>query len=355
MGKTSDEEKIKEVLANIDTKKIEKTLESINKVYANLDTEKLISTINRTSHMLSEEYDSVLSNTSVTLDIISKTVDKIIKTATNTFANLPAIQNEVFKSINNATEKISNMLNNQSTKKTLEYINLTTEIVNNEIKAFKKYKYFFNDNNLLKEDSNNYSHLKYQVEAVPKFVSYAYSEKSKVSILEGYDSNIIKEINDLGDIIGTYIINIQKLYNFNNPEKKLVNDGNIAIQDLLLNIHKVADSQSAFNELISLLYMGLYESTNYKGKNIIYALSQENEIDTSGMDLIKWFRMQYQHTIETNDQKNLEKLYTFIENTIKKKIPEKPKEFARLQYCLYLKIVNMLKRAYEILNASKKV
>ena len=82
MGKTSDEEKIKEVLANIDTKKIEKTLESINKVYANLDTEKLISTINRTSHMLSEEYESVLSNTSITLDIISKTVDKIIKTTT---------------------------------------------------------------------------------------------------------------------------------------------------------------------------------------------------------------------------------------------------------------------------------
>lgn len=360
MKKSSDEKKINEVLDNIDIKKIEKTLESINKISANLNTEKLINTINMTSHMLSKECENVLSSTSFTLDIISKTVDKVLKTTTNTFANLPAIQSEVFKSINNATEKISNMFSNQSNKKTLEYINLTTNIVNNEIKVFEKYKDFFinsknNYDNSLNEDSNNYSHLKFQVEAVPKFVSYAYSEKSKVSIAEGYDSNIIKEINDLGDEIGGYIINIQKLHNFNNPEKKLINDGNIAVQDLLLNIHKIADSRSAFNELISLLYMGLYESTNYKGKNIIYALAKENEIDTSGMDLIKWFRMQYQHTIETNDKKNLEKLYIFIEKAIKKKIPEKPAEFVRIQHSLYLKIASMLKRACGILNVSKKV
>lgn len=105
-----------------------------------------------------------------------------------------------------------------------------------------------------------------------------------------------------------------------------------------------------------MLYKGLYECTNViksaegKDNNVLYSLAKKYNVNSFGMDLIKYYRLSEQHALEKSDYKKTNKLYEFHKKVIKKSIPTKKSEYVKIQYALYEEIYAMLNGIFDNMN-----
>ena len=354
-----EEKKKKDIFDNYDLLKLNDTInnlncnssinhlqDTINKINNNLPINQLQKTIS-----ILNEYNS-LSNINRAIENINNYYDKVNKTisllSSNNLAKYINDYSSMYNSIiNESIKKIDNF-------KYQEYIELSTNILKKNIdrinefsKIFNFAKYSIDDNEQDKELEN--TKLTTQIEAIPKFLSYAYANNSKVSLEEAYEKSKLKEIDDMGYKIIKRLIDINKIYSIKGNAKFHIdncNDFGLAA----VSIRDIADNEYKFKNLISMLYMGIFEFTNIKNNNIIYKLAKEYNINTIGLDLIKWFRTLEQHTSSIADEKKISEVYQFSENTINKKIPTKPSDFVKLQFAIYEKLLIMLEQIFEQLN-----
>jgi len=246
----------------------------------------------------------------------------------------------------NSLKKIENL-------KYQEYIFLSTSILKDNYEKIEKIKNIFDYKNItysnIEEKNIEEKNLTSQIEAVPKYLCYAYSNTSNVTLSEAYEKSLIKSISDLGlDIINSFV-NINKLYYAAN-KKNIYADNCNDFGIISVNIRDIADSELKFKNLISMLYKGIYEFTNSHNNNIFYELAKKFKVDSIGLDLIKWYRALDEHSTDKTDEKKINNIYEFNLSVINKKIPEKPSDYVKLQHALYEKLYNMLSSILKNLN-----
>ena len=245
-------------------------------------------------------------------------------------------------------DKMLKSLNKIYNNKYQEYIELSSDIYKDYFESISDVFNKIDKKESIIDDISK-KMLTTQIEAIPKYVSYAYSEKSDVSIEEAYDKSDIKKISDLGKDIITNMININKLYKYKN-EKNIWNDNSSDFAELSLNIRNVADSEDNNKLLITLLFKGIYEYTNDGDNNMLYSLANDNNICAFGLDIIKAYRNVHEHALTKTDKKKINMVYTFNQKYIGKKIPQKPSEYCAIQLALYEEINNFLKEILDLLN-----
>lgn len=283
----------------------------------------------------------------------SKSLEKSIN---NYMKILNQISDSYIAYINIYNERYNNALMNCidkfDNKKYQEYIELITNIVTKNIEQLNEISNSYSLTQLRINTNNlkyNYELLTTQIKAIPKYLSYAYSNKSKLTMSEAYDKSIIKEISDMGNDIILKIASINDLY-YQDTGKNITKKCSTDFGLIAVNIKDIADDESKFKSLITKLFNGIYEFTNDGNNNNLYKLSKEYNVDTLGLDLIKWYRLIYQHSTDVTDKQRLSSVYSFNKSIIKKRIPDKPSEYVRLQHGLYKVFLNMLNQIYENLN-----
>ncbi len=346
------------------TDSLDKLQETVERINIDSSLNQLQQTINKIN------FDSTLSQ-------IQKTVEKM-----NNLYSLNGI-NRIMDSINNYSNVINNVFTSKSLDNFVFYINKYNDIYNSVlIDSFKKInniKYqeyidlstniivenldrinkiaesfdFSTLNNSSKQQCFDNELLTTQIEAVPRYLSYAYANNSKTSLEEAYEKSTIKEIADMGNSIIMRIADINKLYNIEN-ESNIYGTNCDDFGIIAVSIKDIADTDLKFKNLISMLYKGIYEFTNKGKNNILYELSKKNNIDSSGLDLIKWFRTIDEHSRDKTDKDKIQKVYSFTLELIRKKIPEKPSDYVKIQHAIYSKLLNLLNQIFEAMNASSE-
>lgn len=150
-------------------------------------------------------YNSSLKNITFSLNEYNKTLNKLI---TDTKCESSIYYISIYNNILN--DAVSKNIKKINSLKHQEYINLSTNITLDNAKKMSEIFNRLNVKNHILSDviTENEINLTSQVEAIPRYLSYAYSNNIEYSLEDEYQKSVIKEISDLGfKIIQTFFKN----------------------------------------------------------------------------------------------------------------------------------------------------
>lgn len=272
--------------------------------------------------------------------------------------------NQVYESFNNTVLKLNdislkinisfclNLINNYQkvinnytqrdvfNENHLEYLNTIGKIYDNKIETMFYLKDIEGIAGLdfkLKDD------LKSPESLIPKYYGYTFRKDSKESFQEGFDNSEFDIISKSAKKIIKRMIDINTLYSFKNGKEFF--KYNRETVELAGNLYQLAQDEQGFKSLMDLLYKGLYESSGAGTNRII----EMNLPHSQFIMKIKYFRNYYDHE-HSNGPKKISEVFNYNEENIGKRLPDKQREWLKLQACIYKDLEIMLDEIYEYYN-----
>ncbi len=320
------------MLSEINNNKLilEEAINGINKAKETFDVSKLMKYFSKVEN---------LKNNVEKIKNVIKTYAEILKIIDETNIDFLMIElinyNDIIEK--NITKKIID--NNH-----LEFLNIVSDIYNDKIKTYRVFSEILLKYKESLTMKNNQSVLISPESVIPKFLSYTYRKDSTKSISEAYEESTLKIVVDSANNVLNKISNINLLYrNSNKKDLFKYNSSTFA----LYKMSNIVQDESGFEELINILYKGLFESSNDGDNNII--LKNENFCQSQILMIIKKFRQYYFHKYEENNDKE-EVIINYISQKIGKKFPSRPKDWVDLQACIYEDINLMIDEIFDFYN-----
>lgn len=352
---------------------LEKAIQNVNKfnsiaeaiscVNKQLLTYETITKINRVSTMQNALSAAIESLNKINKNTISNNISNSLLKFSNSIDSSKI--NEVYENfnkfaynLNSLSTSINNTIGlayitsyqkiiNSYTKKEiltanqLDYLTIIGDIYNNKIETLS----YLNNNEETCNQVEQNQKLKSSESLVPIYYGYTYRKNSSETLKEVYTNsdfevisisgrNIVKRMNDINTIY--FKENGEYLFKYN-PET----------HELAYNIGNAAQNVLGFKYIIDLFFKGIYESSG-SGNNKILNMKLPC---CSTMMLIKYFRNYFDHE-QSNGTKKIKEVLNYIKEKIGKNLPDKPKEWLKLQACLYKDIEMMLDEIYNNLNIS---
>lgn len=331
-----------------------------------------IERFNSISHSLSsmDRFESLLKSLSIATENINKmnfdSVSNSLLKFSNTLDSTLKMDriNQVYESFNNTVLKLNdislkinisfclNLINNYQkvinnytqrdvfNENHLEYLNTIGKIYDNKIETMFYLKDIEGIAGLdfkLKED------LKSPESLIPKYYGYTFRNSSKESFQEEFENSDFDIISESGRKILKRMRDINTLYSNKNGEEFF--KYNRETFELAGNIQQLAQDEQGFKSLMDLLYKGLYESSGAGTNRII----EMNLPHSQFIMKIKYFRNYFDHE-HSNGPKKIPEVLNYTEKKIGKMLPDRQREWLRLQACIYKDLEIMLDEIYEYYN-----
>lgn len=277
------------------------------------------------------------------LKLLEKTQNELFSLTQNQDLSIFDPSNILSIKLKNLNGNVSNEDKIHKLSKNIEYLVLTNEINLEKIKFLENLQI---DNIEIEYIESNTNGLIPAEQILSKYISYAYSKSSKYSLTKAYEKSNIKKIQNLGENIINYIKDIN-LITFE-QKGRYIFDTDLELVTLAQNIKNIVQSKEGFKFLSDYLYQGIYESAG-GDNNRLYALTNHYQIDDNIISNIKSFRNLFDHRIK-NGTKKVTKDIGYFEKTIKKKLPDCPSEWVKVQLQIYTDLENMLKQIFNKLN-----